>query len=244
MPAIRILILCLFLSSCLGIKEESGPISSNNSPTIPDVPKPTKELNVGFLVTDGVFNSELMAPYDIFHHTKFRGDTAMKVFTVAESLDTITTFEGLKFWPDYTFENHPPIHILVVPSAEESMGSDLENEEMMNFVKTNGEKAEYILSLCDGAFVLAAAGLLDGLHATTFPGDIDEFEKRFKEIDVERGYSFVHHGKAITSSGGAKSYDPSLYLVEMLYGNDWATETAEGMVIDWDPKKVKFAVFE
>lgn len=206
---------------------------------------PDKELNVGFLMINGVYNSELMAPYDVFHHTLFReGIKPMKVFTVAPTLDTIISFEGLKLIPDYTFENVPEIDVLVVPSAEHNMDSDLEDETLINFVKTSGEKAQYIISLCDGAFVLGKAGLLDGLNATTFPGDIEPFRQMFSQIKVHENVSFIHDGKAITSAGGAKSYDAALYLVERLYGRQHAIDDASGICIDWSLNSIEHKVFE
>jgi transcriptional regulator GlxA family with amidase domain len=201
---------------------------------------PSRTLNVGFLVLDSVYNSELMAPYDIFQHTVFHADPGMDLFTVARDTGVLTTYEGLRLLPDYSLESAPPIDVLVVPSSKHNMDSDLEDERLINWVRDRGEKAQYILSLCDGAFILARAGLLDGMEATTFPGDIDAFEKRFPRVKVHRDVSFVHHGKAITSAGGAKSYDPAMYLVELLYGKKVADGIAGGMVIDWNLSKVEY----
>ncbi|MEM7035399.1 MAG: DJ-1/PfpI family protein [Bacteroidota bacterium] len=236
------LVLILF---CLGCqpKEATNPPgeteSANSAPIELPTVNPTEELNVGFLVLDSVYNSELMAPYDIFQHTIFHADPGMKVFTVARDTGVLTTFEGLRLLPDYRLEDAPRIDVLVVPSALHNMDSDLEDKRVIDWVRDRGEKARYIMSLCDGAFVLAKAGLLDSLNATTFPGDIDAFEKMFPQIKVHRGPSFVHDGKAITSNGGAKSYDPSMYLVELLYGKKAVAGVGRGMVIDWDLRDVE-----
>lgn len=190
---------------------------------------------MAFLVVDGVYNSELVAPMDILHHTVFHTEHGMKVFTVGPGNEYITSFEGLKIIPDYSWNDSlPSINVLVVPSAENSMDSDLENTQMIDFVKSIGKNANYIMSLCDGAFVLAEAGLLEGLECTTFPSDIARFRSAYPQLVVHEGVSFVHDDKAITSAGGAKSYDPALYLVELLYGNETARGVAKGLVIDWD----------
>lgn len=201
--------------------------------------KPSKELNVGFLAIDGVYNSELMAPYDIFQHTIFHTNPGMKTFIVSPTLEPITTFEGITVSPHYSFENVPDIDVLVVPSAEHNMDTDLEDEALISFVKDKGEKAQFVMSLCDGAFILAKAGLLDDVKCTTFPSDIDKLRKTFPHLDVYEDISFVHDGKAITSAGGAKSYDPALYLVEYLYGKDKARGVAGGLVIDWKIEDIK-----
>ncbi|HAF77527.1 MAG TPA: glutamine amidotransferase, partial [Maribacter sp.] len=86
--------------------------------------------NVAFLIMNGTFNTEFTAPFDIFQHTKFRkGIKAMNTFTVANTLEPITTFEGVRILPDfdYTKDDLPKIDILVVPSAEHSMDSDLKD---------------------------------------------------------------------------------------------------------------------
>lgn len=191
-------------------------------------------LQVGIVIVDGVYNTELTAPMDMFHHTVFHAKPGCRVFTVAPSLDPITSFEGLRILPDFSFSDCPPIDILVVPSAEHSMDSDLENRHLIDFVRERGKRASWLLSLCDGAFVLAAAGLLDDLHATTFPADLDRFEAQFPAVRVERNLSFVRHGKAVTSVGGEPSFEAALYLCQLLYGPKAARGIARGLVIDWD----------
>ncbi len=195
-----------------------------------------RRLNAGFLIVDGVYNTELTAPFDIFHHVRYHAPPGMEVFTVSPEGKPVTTFEGLVIDADYSFETAPEVDVLVVPSAEHSMDSDLENQAMMAWVRDVGSSACYLLSLCDGAFVLAAAGLLDGLAVTTFPGDQDRFAEMFPHLDLRRGVSFVHDGKAVTSQGGARSFDPALYLADHLYGEQAAQGIGRGMVIPWPPK--------
>ena len=98
--------------------------------------------------------------------------------------------------------------------------------------------ASYVVTLCDGAFPLAATGALNGRVATTFPGDRDRLKEMFPEIDVRYDVNFVVDGKFITSVGGALSYEPALYLVEKLYSKENAHRTGEGLVLDWDLEKV------
>ncbi|MHC4846004.1 MAG: DJ-1/PfpI family protein [Planctomycetota bacterium] len=200
------------------------------------------KLNVAFLIVDGVYNTELTAPMDIFHHTVFHDEVGMAVFTVAPSLEPVTSFEGLRLLPDHSFTDHPPVDILVVPSAEHSMDTDLENQAMIAWVAETAVGARAVMSLCDGAFVLAGAGLLDGRHATTFPADIERLEEMFPEVFVHRGHSFVHDKKIITSFGGARSFEPALYVCERLYGKQAADGIAAGMVIDWDLDAVEHTV--
>ncbi|MFY0688080.1 MAG: DJ-1/PfpI family protein [Cyclobacteriaceae bacterium] len=203
-------------------------------------------FNAGFLILNGVYNSELMAPYDIFQHTIFHTEGGIEVFTVSLEMDTVTTFEGLKLIPDYSISSSdlPEIDILVVPSAEHNMDSDLENEALINFVSLIGSKADYVMSLCDGAFVLAKSGLVDGKASTTFPSDIPKYRKTFPHLTVHEDISFVHDGTLLTSAGGAKSYDVSVYLVHHLYGEKVAIGVAGGLVIDWDLNNYQFKIIK
>lgn len=193
--------------------------------------------NVAFLIMDGVYNTELTAPFDIFQHTIYReGIKAMNTFTVANTLEPIKTFEGLYLLPDfdYTKENLPKIDILVVPSAEHHLDTDLDDMVMIDWVRAVAKEAEYVTSHCDGAFVLAKAGLLDEVVSTTFPSDIKAYKEMFPHLEVKDKVLFVHDGKYITSAGGAKSFEASLYLCEVLYGKEIAQRLAGGLVIDWD----------
>ena len=201
--------------------------------------------NVGFLIMDGTYNTELTAPYDIFQHTIFRDNIkAMNVFTVANTDNPIITFEGMRIIPDFNYltDTLPKIDILVIPSAEHHLDSDLEDEAMLSFVKRIDKEAQFITSHCDGAFVLAQAGLLNNVASTTFPSDVDAMRNMFPDLDIRKNVLFVHDGKYITSAGGAKSFEAALYLCEYLYGKDIAESLSAGLVIDWKLEKVPHIV--
>ncbi len=195
--------------------------------------------SIGFLVVDGVYNTELTAPLDVLQHVRFHSkEDWPETFLVSPDGEPVKTFEGLILTPDYSFATVPPIDVLVVPSAEHSMDSDLENRKLIEWVRKTGKNAKFIMSLCDGAFVLAKAGLLDGMHATTFPSDQDRFGRDFPQVKLVRDVSFVDAGKALTSVGGAKSFDVAFWLVERVYGRKVAQGIGRGLVIDWDAERI------
>lgn len=200
-----------------------------------------KNYNVAFLIMQGTFNTEFTAPFDIFQHTKYRENIkAMNTFTVANTLEPITTFEGVRILPDYDYtkDDLPKIDILVVPSAEHSMDSDLKDTLMLDFIKKIDKTALYMTSHCDGAFLLAKAGILDSVASTTFPSDVENYRNMFPNLNIKDNVLFVHDGKYITSAGGAKSFEAALYLCEVLYGKEITKSLAKGLVIDWDLAKV------
>ena len=252
MKHIFLLFTILTFVSCNTNKEKK---ENSNSEIPKQVQQDEKEFpklepnryNVAFLIMDGVFNTELTAPFDIFQHTIFRDSIKpMNVFTVANTDDAIVTFEGMRIVPDFNYlkDDLPNIDILVVPSAEHHLDTDLEDEAMINFVKQVDIEAQFITSHCDGAFVLAQAGLLNNSVSTTFPSDIDTMRERFPKLDIRKDVLFVHDGKYITSAGGAKSFEAALYLCEFLYGKDIAESLAGGLVIDWKLEDVSHLIIE
>ncbi|MCX8209549.1 MAG: transcriptional regulator GlxA family with amidase domain [Bdellovibrionota bacterium] len=240
-----LILLSFFCATACGLDnpaEGKGTIEQVLMGKASDLSDPDEKVyNVALLIMDGVYNTELTAPYDIFQHTVFReGIRPMKTFTVAATREPVTTFEGMRILPDlaYLTDSLPRIDILVVPSAEHHLDTDLENEKLLNFVRRIDKQAQFMTSHCDGAFVLAAAGVLEGKVSTTFPSDIDAMRERFPHLDVRKDVLFVHDGKYITSAGGAKSFEAALYLAEHLYGDSIARSLADGLVIDWDLNKV------
>ncbi|MEP7323263.1 MAG: DJ-1/PfpI family protein [Saprospiraceae bacterium] len=236
-----IVIIAFIIGSC----SPSGD-NSNNDPLRVSIKEKNKIIqdryNVAILVMNGVYNTELIASYDVFQHTQYRENIkAMNIITVANTHELIRTFEGLYIKPDfdYTRDPMPHIDILVVPSAEHHLNEELKDTAMIRWVKDIGDQAMFITSHCDGTFVLAKAGLLEGVACTTFPGEVKTFKEMFPSLRVYADVTFVHDKNIITSAGGAKSYDAALYLIQLLYGKVVADKIARGLVIDWDLNSVK-----
>ncbi|MFQ5651949.1 MAG: DJ-1/PfpI family protein [bacterium] len=202
-------------------------------------------LNAAFLCIDGVYNSELMAPYDIFQHSVFRDSTNfIQPFIVTPDGRPFVTFEGIRITPHYSFENVPRVDILIIPSTKTSMDADLQHATYMSWVKQTVASALYVITVCDGAFPLAATGALNGRVATSFPGDRSRLARMFPEVDVRYDVNFVRDGKYITSVGGALSYEPALYLLEKLTSTESAKRTARGLVLEWDLSKIPHLIVD
>ncbi|MEM0962411.1 MAG: DJ-1/PfpI family protein [Bacteroidota bacterium] len=196
-----------------------------------------------FVVANGVFNSELMAPYDVFHHTLFRDSLDyVEPFVVSPDGQPVVTFEGLSVDAHYSFDTAPAADILVIPSTDGSMDRDLDDAAYMAYVSRTAEAAEWVLTVCDGAFPLAATGLLDGRAATTFPADRAALAARFPAVDVRDDVRLVVDGKYVTSVGGGMSYEPAFWLVEHLWGADRVAGNASGLVWPWDLSTVPHLV--
>jgi transcriptional regulator GlxA family with amidase domain len=223
--------------SASAVPESTPPNATAAAPApaaLPDLPR-DRPLRAAVLVVDGVYNTELAAPFDVFQHTVFHTKPGITVFTVSPDGRPVTTFEGLKLTPDHSFANAPAADILVIPSTRGSMDKDLQDQRLIDWVRTTGNQASYVLSLCDGAFVLAKAGLLDGIPATTFPDDYESFQKAFPNVDLRINVSYVDAGKVITSQGGARSFEAAMQLVDKLYGTEVAQGIGKGLLVAWPP---------
>ncbi|WP_136468430.1 DJ-1/PfpI family protein [Flagellimonas onchidii] len=238
MKYIIVFVVLFFTSSCTPKKK---PVTARKEDKREFPVLDSTRYNVAFLIMDGVYNTEFTAPFDIFQHTQYRDNIrTMNTFTVANTLKPIKSFEGVRILPDfdYTKDSIPRIDILVVPSAEHHLDTDLKDTIMLNFVKKTSKDALFVTSHCDGAFVLAKTGILDNVASTTFPSDIPKYKSMFPHLDVKDSVLFVHDGKFITSAGGAKSFEAALYLCEYLYGKEIAESLAGGLVIDWNLDEV------
>ncbi len=206
---------------------------------------PKRVRHAAFICVEGVYNSELMAPYDVLQHSVYRDSTDyIRCFIVTPDGRPFVTFEGIRIVPDYSFDTAPAIDILVIPSSRTSMTADLQNPRLIAWLKRAVRAAEYVITVCDGAFPLAATGALDGRTATTFPADRARLAQMFPQVTVRHDVNLVADGKFITSVGGGLSYEPALYLVQKLYGETHARRTAEGLVWPWDLSRVPHVVLD
>jgi transcriptional regulator GlxA family with amidase domain len=201
-------------------------------------PQPQR-LRVGILVYEGVYNTEFIAPLDVLNHAATHTGGQLVVFTVSPRLGSVTTAEDLRVLPQYSFSTAPAIDWLIVPSGA-NYRTDMENETLVAWIRATGRRAQVVHSNCWGAFLLGAAGLLDGKQATTYPQSLDEFAQRFPDVNVRRDLQLVDDNGVVTSAGGVVSYDAALYLVEKHFGAQVARKVATGLVIDWDARRAGY----
>ena len=212
---------------------------STSGPEQPPEQIQDQPLRVGILIYDGVFNTEFIAPLDIFNHAAGRLEGKMEVFTVSPTEGPVTTAEKLRVVADYTFASAPAIDWLVVPSGE-NYRTDVKDNTLVGWIRKVGSRAKVVHSNCWGAILLGGAGLLDGKRATTFPSSTAAFAKMFPEVKVQHDALLVDDDGAVTTAGGVVSYDGALYLVEKHFGLELASGVAEGLVIDWNSRRMNF----
>lgn len=189
--------------------------------------------NVGIFLFADVEVLDFAGPFEVFSRTRLEAGLASRrnddsapfnVFTVAETATPLTATGGLRIIPDHIFGDHPHIDLLVVPGGfgTRPLLDHVPTREWINLVAAT---AEIVTSVCTGALLLAAAGLLEGRRATTHWAALDELEA-VAGVTVERGVRVVHDG-VITSAGVASGIDMSFEVVEALHGAEVANETAK-----------------
>lgn len=189
---------------------------------------------VGILLFDDVEVLDFAGPFEVLSVTEDKNaEKPFKVVTISENGQLIRARNGLKVEPDYHFENHPPLDILVVPGGYGAREVESKNPVVVDWVKCQNESVDKLTSVCTGAFILGEAGLLNGKKATTHWTALDRMETTFPEVTVMRDVKFVDEGHIITSAGISAGIEMALHLVAVLSGVETAHLTAKQMEYDW-----------
>lgn len=188
-------------------------------------PSPADTRRVAFLIFDGVQVIDFTGPYEMF------GAAGCEVYTVAATKAPVTTAMGLTVVPRYSFTDAPAPDVLVVPGG--SISGALASEPTLRYVREVTAHDRQTLSVCNGAFLLAAAGLLDGLSATTTNGNIAKLAAQYPKIRVVRDRRWVDNGHIVTAGGLSAGIDGALHVIEKLEGPGVAQQVALVEEYDW-----------
>jgi putative intracellular protease/amidase len=178
---------------------------------------------VAFLISDGTVVLDYTGAYEVF------GQAKMKVFTVAKTTGPVKLSSNLQVIPNYSIENSPEPDILVIP-----VGGPENDPAIVDWIKAKASKTEYILTICGGVYPVYAAGLLDGLTATTYGPLIDHFKEHARKTRVVTDKRFVDNGKIVTAGSYVAGIDAALYIISKLDGEPRAQEVANNIEYNWD----------
>jgi transcriptional regulator GlxA family with amidase domain len=206
----------------------------NSATALPKLTPPADgTIPVAFAISENVQVIDFTGPWEVFQDVMLKGghsDEGMdhhmpfQLFTVSETLETVTATGGLKIVPDYTFANAPAPKIVVVPAQS---GSKALHEWLKKLAAS--ANTDLVTSVCTGAFQLAAAGLLSGKSATTHHLAQNGLKSQYPDIDVKSGLRFVETGRIDTAGGLTSGVDMALRIVDRYYGRTVAKQTAEYM---------------
>ncbi len=184
---------------------------------------------IALLLFDDVEVMDFAGPFEVFSVTnELHQDSLFTLRTVALTTDPVTARNGLSVNPDVQLDAMPQADIVVIPGGDGTRGV-LQQPETMNWIQQVSANAEHVLSVCSGTLLLAGAGLLNDMPATTHHEVFDTLAELSPTTRLIRDQRFVDNGRIVTSAGISAGIDMSLYMVARLYGHDVAQKTARYM---------------
>lgn len=194
---------------------------------------------IGIYLFDEMEVLDFAGPFEVFStasRVKNKIDPGnskpLNVFTLADSIRTITARGGLKVTPQYDITNHPELNVLIIPGG--IVSKEQQRQPVIEWIKHVSSKTTITASVCTGAFLLAQAELLQGKNATTHWEDIEDLKVQFPDIQIQSNTRWVDTGQIVTSAGISAGIDMSLHLVARLEGIDLANSTARKMEYEWN----------
>jgi len=190
-------------------------------------------INVAFIVSDQTALIDLAGPWEVFGDTMlspqgglWRGGDDMimpfNAYTVSDSQKPISA-GGLQIVPNYTFEDAPKPQVIVIPAQGGR------SEAQKKWLLENAKTADITMSVCTGASMLAAYGLLDRQKATTHHMYVANMQKKYPAVQFVSGLRYIDNDKVATAGGLSSGIDLALHVVERYYGREIAQTTADYM---------------
>ena len=194
--------------------------------------------HVGIFLFDKMELLDFAGPYEVFSVASELHDYQLfKVFAVSQGGQEITTVNGLRVAADYSFNNHPPIDLLIIPGG---IGTryEIDKEPVLTWLKHQYAASQITMSVCSGTRLLAKLDLLDNLEIITHHSVISDVQRMAPRAIMKEGARFTDNGKILTAAGISAGIDLSLYLVEKLYGKPAADKTVVYMEYgDWEKRR-------
>ena len=193
-----------------------------------------KKINtIAFVTYPGLTLLDLVGPLSAFYGLDWpqvRPEARWQTVSVGERVEVIDTDTPMRLIPEKTFDDVPHPFGIIVPGGGAAALEAMANDAIVDYVRTAAENAEVVSSVSTGAFILAAAGLLDGRQATTHPAYGELLEKLGANY-VRRNW--VEDGRFITAAGVSGGIDMALYLLARLKNKPIAKRIHT--VIEYDP---------
>jgi transcriptional regulator GlxA family with amidase domain len=189
---------------------------------------------LAILLFEDVEVLDFCGPFEVFSVANRSTDhPTLYILTAAEKAPAMTR-GGLVVYPHHRLADCPRPDVLLVPGGQGTR-KEMHNAALIDWIKQASSQAELVLSVGTGALLLAKAGLLDGLEATTHHGPIDLLRQAAPKATVHADRRFVDNGRVICSAGIAAGIDMSLHVVARLLGHEVADKTARQMEYPWPP---------
>ena len=175
---------------------------------------------------------DVFGPFEAFGMLLTRGGGAVRLITVAEERGPVASAQQIRAVADFDFSDCPKIDVLLVPGGIGTR-KQVENPQMMSFLRDRSNQVQVFSSVCTGAALLARAGLLDGRSATSNKAVFSWVKTQGPKTTWVPEARWVEDGKFITSSGVSAGIDMALTVITKLYGKEAAEKIATFMEYEW-----------
>lgn len=174
----------------------------------------------GLLIFDGVEELDFVGPWEVFTASSMLRDDADTAVLIAERPDPVRCNKGMRVLPDRTFDDHPPLDVLLVPGGFGTR-REVDNPVLVDWIRKTAADTAWTTSVCTGALLLHEAGPARGRRVATHHAFEDTLEAR-GGITVVRDARYVVDGNLVTSQGVSAGIDMALWLIGRLHGREHA----------------------
>lgn len=182
-------------------------------------------LQIGLLLFPNITQLDLTGPFEAFARIP-----GARVHVVWKRIEPVVSDVGLQLLPTTTFADCPRLDVICVPGGPGQVDL-MDDADVIEFVRRQGETARYVTSVCTGALVLGAAGLLQGYEAATHWASMDNLPYFGAKPVAKR---IVADGNRITGGGVTAGIDFGLYVASLLA--DRATAEKIQLFLEYDPE--------
>ena len=191
------------------------------------------DLTIGILLFADAEELDWAGPYEVFGMALKTGQSG-RLVTIAESMEPVRCFNGLRVLPDHDFANAPPLDLVLVPGG---LGTreQVENKELIEWLAKAAADSRWITSVCTGSQLLNATGLTRDKKMTTHWAFVETLRGEAPKSTVLEGVRYVRDGQLVTAAGVSAGIDMSLWLVGQIWGIEQARNTQRMMEYDPSP---------
>jgi len=191
--------------------------------------------NIGFLVFQGMAPLDFIGPWDVLTSWTMLLEGAVNCLKFGITTETVSSFNNISFTPDHDIDNVPPLSVIVIPGAIQ-VGEVTRNKDFIKKLTMLVEKADQVLTICTGSFILEATGLLRGRAATTHWSGLAQLKEAGVNVKESR---VVQDGKFWSGGGVTSGIDLALAFI-----NNQAGKEIAGLVqlsMEYFPSKEVYA---
>ncbi len=188
---------------------------------------------IGIYIYDDSEVLDFSGPFEVFSTASriCHDDCPFEPILLGATGEAVSARAGYLVIPHFSIKNHPALDVLIIPGGAHT--DEMANQEALQWIAKQANQVSLVASVCTGAFLLAAAGVLTDQRVTTHGKTIAQLRAQFPTLDVIEGERWVESGPIVTSGGISAGIDMSLFLVSKFHSEELAVNTANHMEYDW-----------